>query len=159
METAPDGAPRCWSRQYQDMDAECKSCGYNFSCRSAFFRVTSQQQQSGPSFALPVMQTPQGYGYGTASQQQPAPMYQPAQQKWQQPATWQPPPPQQVTQQQRPGYIYANMQQDQMNFQQQFHQYPGETVAQRVGKNMLLRAFEAVFMELTRFFHFWPWPP
>lgn len=40
-----------------------------------------------------------------------------------------------------------------------FTQYPGESVATRVGKNMVLRMMEAVFGELMQFFRHWTWPP
>lgn len=40
-----------------------------------------------------------------------------------------------------------------------FTQYPGESVASRVGKNLLLRAAEAIFGELMQFFRHWTWPP
>lgn len=40
-----------------------------------------------------------------------------------------------------------------------FTQYPGESVVSRVGKNILLRAAEAIFGELMQFFRHWSWPP
>jgi hypothetical protein len=40
-----------------------------------------------------------------------------------------------------------------------FTQYPTESVASRVGKNLLLRAAEAIFAELMQFFRHWTWPP
>lgn len=40
-----------------------------------------------------------------------------------------------------------------------FTQYPGESVAKRVGKNLVLRAFEAIFGELWQFFKHYTWPP
>jgi hypothetical protein len=38
-------------------------------------------------------------------------------------------------------------------------QYPGETVSQRIVKNALLRALEAIFTELANFFRNWTMPP
>ncbi len=40
-----------------------------------------------------------------------------------------------------------------------FTQYPGESVAKRVGKNLLLRILEALFGELWQFFKHFTWPP
>lgn len=40
-----------------------------------------------------------------------------------------------------------------------FTQYPTESVASRIGKNILLRAAEAIFGELMQFFRHWTWPP
>lgn len=39
-----------------------------------------------------------------------------------------------------------------------FGMYPQESAAERLGKNMILRALEAIFTELARFFHYFPWP-
>ncbi len=40
-----------------------------------------------------------------------------------------------------------------------FTQYPGESVATRIGKNAVLRMAEALFGELMQFFRHWTWPP
>jgi hypothetical protein len=40
-----------------------------------------------------------------------------------------------------------------------FCQYPGESVLERLGKNMALRAAESVFGEVMFFFRHWTWPP
>lgn len=40
-----------------------------------------------------------------------------------------------------------------------FTQYPDETVAARLTKNMMLRGLEAIFSELMYFFRHWTWPP
>jgi hypothetical protein len=37
-------------------------------------------------------------------------------------------------------------------------QYPGESVGERLGKNVVLRMMEAMFTEIARFFHYWTWP-
>lgn len=36
--------------------------------------------------------------------------------------------------------------------------YPGESVALRIVKNVVLRALEAIFYELAQFFKHWTWP-
>jgi hypothetical protein len=115
------------------------------------------------------MQAPPNYGYGFAPQQPPQMVQQfqqPPQRTWQPTSAtgWQNPVQAQAAQQQGNNqqrimpYVYADLAQAQMVFQQQFHQYPDESVGQRVGKNIVLRAFEAMFGELTRFFHYWTWP-
>jgi len=40
-----------------------------------------------------------------------------------------------------------------------FTQYPDETIAARLTKNMMLRGLEAIFGELMYFFRHWTWPP
>jgi hypothetical protein len=40
-----------------------------------------------------------------------------------------------------------------------FTQYPGESIPQRLGKNIALRGAEAIFAELMFFFRHWTWPP
>jgi len=40
-----------------------------------------------------------------------------------------------------------------------FNQYPEESTAARLTKNVMLRGLEAVFNELMLFFRHWTWPP
>ena len=40
-----------------------------------------------------------------------------------------------------------------------FNQFPGETVAKRLTKNMVLRGFEALLVELANFVRQFPWAP
>lgn len=40
-----------------------------------------------------------------------------------------------------------------------FTQYPGESIGERLTKNIVLRGLEAIFHELMQFFRHWTWPP
>ncbi len=165
----PAGAPRCWGRQHADNDKECNGCTFNYTCKSAYQQAggaSARGQWVPPGYAPP----PQPTYYVPQQQQPPAyrplPMYgQPQQPQATYPLPYQPPPPPPPPQQARgnppPGYggyqppVYAPAG-DQ--FQSIFGQYPGEDIAERLGKNIILRALEAIFNELTRFFHYWTWP-
>ncbi len=169
----PAGAPRCWGRQFQKQDKECNGCTFNYTCEGTF-RQASVQAPQGPWQGYAQPPPPPPYGQQPYWQPPPPPpnyrslpVYGQQPQPPQQP--WQPPPPPQHTArgaappgyggypqpgyQQQPAYAPAPDQ-----FQAIFGQYPGEDIAERLGKNIILRALEAIFSELTRFFHYWTWP-
>ena len=147
-ETPPAGAPRCWGRQYSDHDRECQACPFRGSCKPVFVRSTGMMPQPPATTTqyvpLPQM-PPQGYpppppGPRVQVIQPPQVQQQP---QWNPQWQWQQPPQQMIP---RPA---------DNNF---LGQYPGESTAERLGKNMVLRAMEAIFTELARFFHFFSWP-
>lgn len=184
----PAGAPVCWGRQYDSdqntqSGRECAGCTFNYSCKNAcqsaaarHMTAYQQQQQQQPQWP----QATWGWqGWNPAWQaQQPAPPPPPSPPAppgrslpvWQgnvppippppaPPAVWgrpQAPPPPPVAYQQQPPPMYPQQQQE--YFMAVLGQYPGEPIGERLGKNIILRALEAIFNELTRFFHFWTWP-
>ena len=158
----PPNSPRCWgvAGEYRETDPECRGCVFNMSCKKV-------NQQPPPSYmtsyapvpanaypppppssagfrSLPVMQNsapppPPSSGYGPP-----------------------PPPPRSGTQAMAPVYSPITPQPHPSQVQDPFPgivgQYPGETVGERLAKNVVLRMFEALFTEMARFFHYWTWP-
>jgi len=171
----PAGSPPCWGRQYDGSGTstksgrECAGCPFNFSCKNAYDEAIGRQMSYQPQGYVPTFNPPQ---YQPPYQQYP--QYPQYQQQWQQPPTPPPvpPPPQrqlpvwqpQQAQppmwqpQQRAPVPLAPLTQQEQQFQGIFGQYPGETVGERLGKNLILRMLEAFFSELARFFHFYTWP-
>lgn len=172
--TRPTGSPSCWGVQYSDADRECEQCPFKDTCRPTTINRhagapvqirTMTPPTPPPSTMVPLPAKP----YLPTAQPVPQPVYR-----------QQPQPPQQVQ--------YAPTQYTPTQYQQQqwhasipdpnnpspmvpmarpgavgpayfFCQYPGETTAERLGKNMALRGAEAIFGELMFFFRHWTWPP
>lgn len=175
----PAGAPSCWSLQFTDGDQECMQCPYRDSCRPASMARYTQGPTS-PMTYLPATQQaiplpPRPYlGPGaqlpTIAPQAPAQVFRPPApsptvvqnyQQWGTPVQY--PPQTQPTQfsipdprtihpgvpMMRPGAPVPAY---------YLCQYPEESVPARIGKNMLLRAAEAIFGELMLFFRHYTWP-
>lgn len=175
----PPGSPSCWGYQFSDADQECSQCSFRDTCRPTAINRhagapvqirTMTPPQPPPSTHVPLPARP----FVPAVQQPsgpPQPVYRQAPQ----------PPAQQAVQ-----YVQAPVQYQQQSFPAYqasipdpanpnphvpmmrpgssgppyyFCQYPGETVPQRLGKNMVLRGAESVFGELMFFFRHWTWPP
>lgn len=167
----PPTAPSCWSTKYQDGDPECFQCLHKDSCRSALLDRVASQPVKPPTPSIitipprpflpiqpPQTTAPTVFRPPTTSITQPPPIVQyqpPLQQQYQpyqqhQPYLPDPSNPNPMAPMFRPGaqgpaYYFA--------------QYPGESTTTRLGKNMALRAGEAVFGELMFFFRHWTWPP
>lgn len=182
----PPASPPCWGVKFQDGEKECEQCRYNDTCRLAVLaRVAAPSAH--PSTSLTVLRNyappspppaPVNYRMNPPAQTVaplPANPYY-VTQNAPLPRSPSAPVAPQVTQPQQPqyyqqstGYSLPNPQAP--NPMQAMHrpgapspayyftQYPGESVAQRVGKNLFLRAAEAVFGELMQFFRHWTWPP
>lgn len=184
----PPAAPGCWGLKYQDGEKECEQCRYNESCRPAMLeRCTSDGRMTLPVIRTynppPVPSPPTIYQQRPVNQTAIVPM--PAKPYYPPPPVSVPArqasvpmPPQPVAQPQAPqqqyyqtttGYSlpsYANP--NPMTPMHRpgasapayyFTHYQGESVALRVIKNLLLRAFEAIFGELWQFFKHFTWPP
>lgn len=130
----------CWSYQYSDTDRECRTCAFNVSCKTAFSRRNNIPMASG----IPYFQTPQQFQPPTQPTYQ-MPPYQPQQAP--QPLRYEQQPAQPAAAQVPSG---------------PFQVYPGETVAERLIKNIVLKVLEmlvwTVGNELARFFRGWTWP-
>lgn len=182
----PAAAPSCWGSKYQDGEKECDQCKYNDTCRPAMFTrlssLTSDTRVSLPvlrAYAPPPIPLPP-INY-TVNQPMQTMVPLPSRPYYTPPAASLPIPGQPVhivqpAQPQAPQYYqqstgYSLPNPAQPNPMQPMHrpgapspayyftQYPGESVAGRVSKNILLRAAEAVFGELMQFFRHWTWPP
>lgn len=147
----PHGSPPCWGKAYEEGNSkgaqECRECPFNFSCKSeysqAIGRAAPQQQQWGWN----------GWGWqGMAPPTPPTPPRLPVI-----PTTPPPPPNNNYTRPQM-GYNNSGPSWSPDQFSAAFGQHPSETTGERLVKNIILKALEAVFTELARFFHFWPWP-
>lgn len=135
MSHQPPGAPPCWSRQYDDADAECSQCAYKTTCRASFLRNNNMAppapaQQFAPSWSTP-----------TAPRVQ-LPTYQPRQVQTMAPAPAVPPVPART-----------------QDFSQYYAPHEGERTLHRVAKHIVLKLLEVVFSELANFFRLWRWPP
>ncbi len=175
----PGNAPPCWGLQFEDGNRECMQCSAKDSCRPATMNAVMAQQQQipmiprmtlpvpvppppAPMYQVPQMpaipQAPQQpYRLPVVPQQAPQPFqgYQvpapaPAPQPWHMPIP-DPRHPDPAAPMYRPGAVGGGP--------YYFNQYQGETVPQRLAKNMFLRAAEAVFSEVANFFRHWTMPP
>jgi hypothetical protein len=176
---APQNAPGCWGRQFEgDKNAECKACAFNWSCKKAF----EEQNAIRPQALRPYQpQYPQQIPMAYAPPPPPTPQYRPAQTPW-------PAAPPQFPQQLQYGAANLPVPREAMvsphlgplqhpngpilvpgaqvdnkpnyidQYGQIFGQYPNESTAERLGKNVILRMAESLFSEIWRFFHFWTWP-
>lgn len=172
----PTGSPGCWGQQFEDGNRECNQCHFRDGCRPVTMNRLIQvggpkpalppppmpQQQMmvpmppGPFMPAPVQQQAPVYRPTTPSappqpvqmvyQQPSAPIPQP-QQQWPAPDSYTPNPMAPMARPGAPGPAYY------------FTQYPGESVPERLTKNVMLRGLEAMFGELTYFFRHWTWPP
>ena len=189
MNQKPSAAPNCWGSKYQDGDPECRQCRYSDTCKMAMLtKLTTPAPINTTSLpvikqlpsiipTLPVPPVPQMSSMASrALVPLPAhPYLAPSPVPNQIVKTTTPSPsltpttaptvsyyssgaysipdplnPNPVAPMQRPG-VSAPV--------HYFTQYPGEDVGTRIGKNIVLRALEAVFYELMSFFRHWTWPP
>jgi hypothetical protein len=169
----PYGSPGCWGQQFTDGDRECVQCVFRDTCRSACMERATQmpmapvRPQPQPMVPLPARPyigqpvvpppppVPQVYRAPTAlaaapPQQQVVQYQQYATQQVQVASLPDPNNPNPLVPMMRPGAMQPAY---------YFCQYPGETVFQRLAKNIGLRAAESMFGELMFFFRHWTWPP
>ncbi len=163
----------CWGQKYQDGDQECNQCAFKDSCRNAVL-IQAASRPIQPAKVVPLPTTPLFHPH-PAQPVVPQPTYRPNQPtalvpvQVQQYPTYQPAP--QPVPQPAPTYM-ANipdtnhpnpmapmMRPGASGPPYYFTQYPGESVLQRLGKNMLLRGGATMFGELAYFFNHWTWPP
>jgi len=157
----PPGSPRCWGRQFQENDPECKGCPFNLSCKKVVQQPAPMVYQQQTPYQAPYAPAQAVYQPPwTAPQPQPTyrlPVYQAVPPP--PPAYHAPPPPPRPAYQAPAQPVYhAPAQPAPAPYQSIFGQYPGESVGERLGKNLVLRALEAIATEIARFFHFWDWP-
>lgn len=187
LSSPPYGAPSCWGSKYQDGDDECGQCKFNDTCRREVLRqvsttplrptATTVPFPSSPPVPMSTMfrpvvpppppaapplntgfrpTTPVYAPYPSASQYPPPQTFQHPQnpQPQPQPVYHHPHLPHQTPDPAapwvRPGSAMPPY---------YFTQYPQETAAVRLGKNMILRAIAAIFAELLGFASQWTWPP
>jgi hypothetical protein len=170
----PSAAPTCWGLKYQDGDEECRQCPYSDTCRSAMLdrlnRPNPDSKLSLPVTTFPVPPRPSmasasaqvsisARPYASTSHVQVAKPTQPAS------------PPVHQTQAYTSAAGYSLPDANKPNPMLPMHrpgapspayyftQYPGESVGERLTKNVVLRGLEAVFSELMQFFRHWTWPP
>lgn len=173
--TKPHGSPPCWGLQYEDHDPDCAQCPYKDSCRPEVFRRFAATPIKPPQ--SPISLTPPRSLFPSPPQTH-LPVFRPPAPPWANPSApatqfpvpvaapqWMAPAPQPVApivSFQDPRYPNPAAQMSRPGASgppYYFTQYPGETTAQRLGKNVLLRGLEAIFGELMYFFKHWTWPP
>jgi hypothetical protein len=144
-------SPACWSRQFEEGDRECRRCDYNVSCRDAFARSNGMPQM--PQMAVPQMPNP----YLTPSAQPnripvPPPQLHPSI----------PQAPAMMQQVQQVPMMQPGMPAQQQTMQE-YTPYPGESIPERVAKNITLGMLSAFFNifgnQMARVFQLWRWPP
>ncbi len=182
----PANALNCWSVKFQDGDRECEQCKDNDSCRAAVLdRVVNSPQRT----TLPVLRNyAPPYSPPPTPPTQAAMVPMPSKPYFPPPVSSLPVPNKTVPMPSAPASTTPQVSTQQHQYYQQstgwslpsntnpnpmapmfrpgapspayyFTQYPGESVARRIGKNILLRAAEAIFGELMQFFRHWTWPP
>jgi len=162
VRTPPHDAPRCWGRSFQPNDRECNSCSYQYSCKEAFSSTNGIPMVPTAMPGVPTIpQVPQfpSNPY-TMPSNVPAP---PVQWRTVQPAQ----PTSQVPQYQHqqaaaypgiPPYFYPAYASGPYDYMAVIGQQPGEGTGERIVKNVILRALEAMLTEALRFLHFFSWP-
>lgn len=151
LEKRPPGASgyNCWSFQYNERDKECRTCPWNISCKTATSQRYNQQMAptNGPYFQTSTPFNPQAAPQTVFSSSPP-----------QQPQFHQPP--HAHPQPQPHTFRWENQQPQQPSGP--FQTYPGETVAERLVKNILLKMLEVIVItvanEVGRFLRSWTWP-
>ena len=172
--TRPANAPGCWGAQFTDGDRECIQCPYQDSCRSTCMnRAAAYNPPAPPTFPsttmvpLPTRTMLPTYPPPPPAAPVPVPVYRPPQPVVVQPHGQAQPQPPVVQYQASPGYIpdpnnlnplMPMIRPGVQGPPYYFGQYPGETIKERLAKNVILRAAEAFFQELVRFFGNWTWP-
>ena len=182
----PVGAPGCWGQQFTDGDQECSQCAMKDSCRSTCLSRAALPAPV-PTAVNQIAPLPPPRPY-MAQSVPPQPLPPNIVQPQVQMARVQPAQVMQYQPQQAPVFAVHPQTAQMVQYQQQqlhpslpdpnnphpltpmmrpgapgpayyFCQYPGESTVQRLGKNMSLRAAEAIFGEAMFFFRHWTWPP
>lgn len=160
VRTPPHDAPRCWGRSYTTTDRECGSCSYQYSCKEAFSCSNGIPTVPAMMPGVPTIpQVPQYHQPYTVPVNVPAPPVQwrtvqpnqqvPQQPQYQQPAAAYPG---------IPPYFYPAYASGPYDYMAIIGQQPGEGTGERIIKNVILRALEAMLTEALRFLHFFSWP-
>lgn len=181
----PSAAPNCWGSKYQDGDEECRQCPHSDTCRLAMMERLSSPHPDARvnlpviSSTFPPPPKPQinivpphqvianipAKTYASSSQVPIKTNYQ----------TYTSPPVNTQSYNHNPTYstnttyslpdptkpnpLNALHRPGAQSPSYYFTQYPGESVGERLTKNVILRGLEAVFYELMQFFRHWTWPP
>ncbi len=184
----PSGAPSCWGMKYQDGDIECGQCRHNDTCKKEVLREAMnapfparpvfQHPQNQPQPIVPFPRPPGVAPLTLPTPYKPAsptvPMHPIAQYQHNQPV------PVSVPQgyQQQPTYQQFNQHYYTPNLPQEipdpmtpwvrpgsaappyyFTQYPGESMAERLTKNIVMAIGAAIAAQLVSLFTQWTWPP
>ena len=183
----PISLDNCWGKKYQDGDPECRQCKFKDTCRPKMFESLSAMPTRPPSHqSLPIFPSAPATGYPRPVGTVPMPPSPPSPPSAPpasvpvrnfSPSVPQPPPTypvydqqtQQTYQAQPQHYVLPNPHDPNPMAPMYrpgapgpayyFNQYPEESVAARLTKNVLLRGMEAIFSELMYFFRHWTWPP
>ena len=146
MTTQPYGVPSCWSRQFEENDAECDSCAHRDTCKPQFLRSRGMagtaappppppggwQQPQAPPVAAPAQHHAAYYPPSTPQPQSITPTslqpLQPLQRFWPTPQA------------------------------HYFEPHKGEGTGERLAKNATLAMSASFFETLSYFFRTWRWP-
>lgn len=155
MSQPPFNAPRCWGRQYDDSDAECQACEYKDTCRPEVLRqyALSPRPASSSSTSVASRPLPQPVYAAPPHYQLPQPVVPPPPQPFRAPVSVHLPVVQELSPQSPLFLSRPKGDQDHV-----WWQYPGESAAERLGKNVLLKAGSSIFGEIAHFFTHWTWP-